>query len=477
MGTRRDKERNLLKTTTMDIPKHLSHNPIVAVDYSSKDSTAGDAKYLSIGQATWADNRKDFSAKVFRKNEGKDDERWSRQSEELPLWRVLDLAILLVSQINNVPSYLKEEVVSDREELHEDLRAFLAENAIEYTPRLNELRRILCLNNNQNTPNIFSYATSELSQDAILAWIISWADPSMRNYDESLNDVAISLLKTLINEPLYDIKKVEIRKQWHNIDIGVLINDDMFLIIEDKTNTSIHDNQLERYRESANKEFGGTRRILGAYVKTGNESLKTIRIIKETGYNVIERYQVLECLSMYSGHSDLLRYFKEHLLEIEKKTNSFLTLPPRKWCWEAWEGFYRKLEEYIKVTDWGYVSNPSGGFLGLNWHWIRVEDDVNLYLQIEEPDKLCIKIEYLGNKDRRSEIRDKYHNILLTKANILNHNEIKCPKRFGHGTYMTIGVVDLVDIIGSEKLQLDNTIVKLKSYEHLLKCCRSGDYK
>ena len=74
----------------MDIPTNLSHKPIVAIDYGKTDSAygAGDSKFLSLGKATW--NKNDFSAKIFRKTRNTD--RWSRQSEELPFWRVIDLA-------------------------------------------------------------------------------------------------------------------------------------------------------------------------------------------------------------------------------------------------------------------------------------------------------------------------------------------------------------------------------------------------
>lgn len=36
----------------MEIPKHLSHSPIIGVDYSNNDANAGDAKFLSIGRST-----------------------------------------------------------------------------------------------------------------------------------------------------------------------------------------------------------------------------------------------------------------------------------------------------------------------------------------------------------------------------------------------------------------------------------------
>ncbi|MDD2454676.1 MAG: DUF6530 family protein, partial [Synergistaceae bacterium] len=51
-----------------------------------------EAKGLSLGLAQWNDRGKvEISAKVWRYT----GEKWSRQSEELPLHRVLDLAILV----------------------------------------------------------------------------------------------------------------------------------------------------------------------------------------------------------------------------------------------------------------------------------------------------------------------------------------------------------------------------------------------
>lgn len=81
----------------MDIPTNLKHKPVIAVEnYENVDGRAAyasEAKGLSIGLAQWNDRgRVDASAKVWRYT----GEKWSRQSEELPLHRVLDLAILVV---------------------------------------------------------------------------------------------------------------------------------------------------------------------------------------------------------------------------------------------------------------------------------------------------------------------------------------------------------------------------------------------
>ena len=80
----------------MKIPTTLKHKPVVVSEnYENVDGRYAynsDAKGLSLGLAQWNDRGKvDISAKVWRHTGGK----WSRQSEELPLHRVLDLAILV----------------------------------------------------------------------------------------------------------------------------------------------------------------------------------------------------------------------------------------------------------------------------------------------------------------------------------------------------------------------------------------------
>jgi len=80
----------------MKIPTTLKHKPvIVSENYENIDGRNAynsDAKGLSLGLAQWNDRGKvDISAKVWRYT----GEKWSRQSEELPMHRVIDLAILI----------------------------------------------------------------------------------------------------------------------------------------------------------------------------------------------------------------------------------------------------------------------------------------------------------------------------------------------------------------------------------------------
>ena len=79
----------------MKIPTTLKHKPVIVsenYDVDGRKCYNTDTKGLSLGLAQWNDRGKvDISAKVWRYT----GEKWSRQSEELPLHRVLDLSILI----------------------------------------------------------------------------------------------------------------------------------------------------------------------------------------------------------------------------------------------------------------------------------------------------------------------------------------------------------------------------------------------
>ena len=450
-------------------PWWLTHKPIVTVPYEDKDSNAGDAKFLSIGHATW--NSEDYSAKVWRWSE--DGERWSRQSEELPLWRVLDLATLLVAVINGKQSNL-EEFVQDPESI-DGLKEFIKDNMSLFSPKVMELKKMLEIPDSvdvkEAVPNIFSFATSELSQDAMFAWLIQWADIEYKDKNPEIHRLAQDFVRLLIGNDDCEIKSVEVGRQWQNIDVWVEINDDIFLAIEDKKDTSIHDGQLERYKASVEEKYAGKRdKLYFAYVKTGNEPLSVINTIEGKGYLVISRSDIIQCLSNYNGNNALISNFTEHLIGIERDTQSFCELPVSKWRWYAWQGFYKALETKLDIDSWSYVANPSGGFLGAWWYFTSFEKG-EMYLQFEEK-KLCFKIA-CDDKDNRSAIRDEQHRKLIDLAQQQGRDEIKRPARFGAGTWMTIAVVDPDYLFGDGKINMDDLVGKLKVYQSLIdECCQ-----
>ncbi|THF76350.1 DUF6530 family protein [Cohnella fermenti] len=154
----------------MKIPTTLKHKPvIVAEDYERIDGRlAGqtDTKGLSLGLAQWNDRGKvDISAKVWRYT----GEKWSRQSEELPLHRVLDLSILIcrtlehfresyrfdnhydpanprIDRIGLQGDAMTVEVCTDNEKIGEDIKLFnqaLSDDGELIGERLRTLSRLL----------------------------------------------------------------------------------------------------------------------------------------------------------------------------------------------------------------------------------------------------------------------------------------------------------------------------------------------
>lgn len=93
------------------VPEGLSHKSVVTVDYEQHDEF-GDLKYLSLGRATW-DNENCFSAKCWRRKSN--DDRWSRQSEEITFKRLLDLTIFLVSFMKSNQQFTTWNVEDERD--------------------------------------------------------------------------------------------------------------------------------------------------------------------------------------------------------------------------------------------------------------------------------------------------------------------------------------------------------------------------
>lgn len=55
--------------------------------------------------------------------------------------------------------------------------------------------------------------------------------------------------------PTYEIKTVDAGRQWNNIDVWALINEEYFIVIEDKKGSKEQSDQLKRYTEIAKNHF------------------------------------------------------------------------------------------------------------------------------------------------------------------------------------------------------------------------------
>ena len=240
-----------------------------------------------------------------------------------------------------------------------------------------------------SSPNLFDFATKELSQDAVICWLIAWAGAETNGKlpEEELRLCGRALLEALFSKwrdrgdiELGDEVRAKILHQERNIDVLARINGlggQYVLLIEDKTNTRAHDDQLAKYLKTVTEGKTGLGRvdedrIFPIYCKTGNHSLRDRQYANENGYRVFDRSDFLGVLKTYHGGNEILLDFRSHLEQWERDTHSF-----RRWTSDGertsrgWEGFYRWVEDNCLggIRDsWGPLGSLVGGYEGV---WIE----------------------------------------------------------------------------------------------------------
>lgn len=301
--------------------------------------------------------------------------------------------------------------------------------------------------------NIFHYATSELSQDAFLCWLFSFALKDADN-EPVLNACAVDFLKQFVPE-LKDEGEVWLshppEKQYKSIDVLLTVNDRYKIIVEDKTYTKEHDDQLRRYHDTVTADFPDYI-VKGVYFKTGFQSNRWE--IDRNGYTYLGLDSILNTLEKYVSQTSniiFLSYY-HYLKELDSEIKAYLILPIRQWGWAQINGFYDSIKNDIDLLqgmmcDYGYVSNPSGGFYGM-WLYNNIfpsynGDTYELYLQCEFSNG-SLRICYKASMESGGKIDKSAREYFIwregdTWVNIADKNGFKKPTRYGCGKTVTLG--------------------------------------
>lgn len=321
--------------------------------------------------------------------------------------------------------------------------------------------------------NLFNYATSELSQDAFLCYLLSFAYEDY--YDPILTPCAKGLIHLFVEEiDDNDLELIEIRKQYpiiipkedgrrsqkRAIDILLTVQyrDVCYkIIIEDKTFTSEHDNQLKEYKKWVVDEFPYCC-VKGVYYKTGFQS--NMENIADAEYRIIGREEMIAYLEKYIEKTDnlIVRDYYLFWRAFQNEADLFRSLPPINWTWKQIYGFYDDLQSSITNIPVGYgdVSNPAGGFIGF---WTKAQDcdtiyfkdvGLNLYLQIEAAEKesttlkICLKMATKADNET-SENLTSARNMLIYQGKAeyrFTEYGFDRPEKIYPGKYMTVGVMN-----------------------------------
>lgn len=326
-------------------------------------------------------------------------------------------------------------------------------------------------------PNLFTYATSELSQDAIICWLLEWAKAENKEIDNALHLVGISFLDSLFAK-FDEIKiphhydTIKINKQYKQIDIFCIVNDEYALIIEDKTNTKNHSGQLEKYFNEINKTFDKSK-ILPIYFKTGDQS--NYSEIIDNGYRIYLRKDFLTVLDN-PFENDILYDYKSYLQKIENGINSYKIRPFSEWTYSSVKGFYIALQKELGDGNWDYVANASGGFLGFWWNGHQL-DGYKIYMQIDAKKK---SVE--AKKIIDMQLKFKLSSVSKVKVdkkivNFWKHHIVYADKEFSikkpivvrAGRTTTIGIVDKFWTCNAEdRIDVKKTVLNLKKLEDIL---------
>lgn len=310
--------------------------------------------------------------------------------------------------------------------------------------------------------NLFTYATSELSQDAFICWLMSYAMKDARP-DKALRRCAVAFIKEfipeLVGESDDEIAITNIERQHGKIDVLLTINDRYWVIIEDKTFTSDHDDQLQRYKDLLKREGIEPKSIYGIYYKIGFES--DTSNAEAAGYAVFDRKRILSILDANKNgiSSDIFTDYLDFYTAFEADVQKYKTLPVGKWDWKMVQGFFDDLKHDPDFSrgvldgdmNYDYVANPSGGFYGM---WIFPHNSLAFksveyypYLQMEFADgkiNICFKlyIEELLADFKPSQLKDviAYNNTNEWTYNLEHFGYFK-PARLASGKTMTMGTI------------------------------------
>lgn len=278
----------------------------------------------------------------------------------------------------------------------------------------------------KNHPNIFTWAKGELSQDAIICWLLKWGDP-LNSSQKELHETAKYFIQKLTNGRLIEINSVKIETQGRTedkkrMDIVCRVNETYAILIEDKVHDQNRGNQLEIYYNSLQKNVD-KENIFPVYLKTGDQS--SMYSVKKAGFETFLRKDFLDVLEfgIQNGvKNHIFVDFYNHLSKMEASFQSFQSLPFQEWHFDSWKGFFAKLQEELN-GNWSIITPQGGGvFVGFSWNWKQKEvDGIRFEYSIQlEQKKLCFKIVPLPinkiDKNGQYKIRDHYRKLLYPKA-------------------------------------------------------------
>lgn len=244
-----------------------------------------------------------------------------------------------------------------------------------------------------NKPNIFEFATKELSQDAMICWLVACAD----HPDEALRRCGRAFVGALFRAGLPDrAKKVQVvdgedsvahhdgpgnvegllgppQKQYRHIDIYFRAKIDgktISFIVEDKVRTTAHGDQLIEYRKQISGDDVQEDCIKPIYFKTGYVFEEERRYVEKCKYSIFDLFMLadfLRCQDQAAKQSEILHQYQTYILgEKARRKTSLRSLAEHE------EG---DSEKFLRedVTQYQFMLGLRGKLIN-NPKWVELVD-------------------------------------------------------------------------------------------------------
>ena len=202
-------------------------------------------------------------------------------------------------------------------------------------------------NNTSQRPNLFDYATSELSQDAFICWLVACAAKATGDLQKCGLEFVRTLFRTGASnrtggvpvlgpdgEPIRhngpcDVSDVSCPcSQYNKIDVYFQAKVDgkrVSFIIENKKDGSVHSDQLARYLKAAIRDEKEEDLIKPVYFKTGYVFSDEREAVERDKYSVFRAEDLKRFLEGQNAtrENEILRQYEEYLAcQIKKRADT-----------------------------------------------------------------------------------------------------------------------------------------------------------
>jgi len=297
--------------------------------------------------------------------------------------------------------------------------------------------------------NLFSYATSELSQDAFFCWLFTFCN---NRKETRLREISQNIVRFMLALPgSCVIETIEIIKQERNIDFYIVINNKYVAIFEDKVKTTHHDDQLQKYKNYIVSKYDNHVIISYIYLKTDLVWTNERKEVASYSYKIFDIFGIQSQLPEYKGndiYNDYFHYLNERIAEYLSYRNAIID----NWNLNIWLGFCYELGNRIGYSFFGKYHSGEVFWLVLLWYESMIDESCTISLEINSR-KLVIKME---TNNKRNIV--KCRNAILSNFQVFI-NKYKCIIGNRNGKHTTIlEVPDFLKLTDKGICDFDKTI-------------------